>query len=53
MIFDCNKEIVPKLKQFTQTRMKIEIIHEYKYLGLIFIHMVTLSHLVKGKETHV
>ena len=30
-----------------------EIIYEYKYLGLIIIHLITLSHLVKGEEMHV
>ena len=53
MIFSYNKR---KLNQeaFYLDKDPIEITHEYKYLGIdFFIHMDTLSHLVKGIESQV
>jgi hypothetical protein len=49
MIFGHNKR---KLNQepFKQYKDQIDITMNTNTLGLIFIHMVTLSHLVKGKE---
>jgi hypothetical protein len=52
MIFGHNKR---KLNQeaFYVDKDRIEITHEYKYIGLISIHMVALSHQVKGEAWHV
>ena len=50
MIFDRNKK-KSNQEAFYLDKDQIEITHEYKYIGIEFIHMVTLSHLVKGEES--
>ena len=52
MVFGCSKR---KLNQeaFYPDKDQIKITHEYKYLGIDFIHIITLSHLVIAKECQV
>ena len=52
MIFGRNNK---KLNQeaFHLDTDQLEITHEYKYLGIVSIHIVTLSHQVKGEELQV
>jgi hypothetical protein len=52
MIFGRNKRKLNQEAYFVD-KDQIKINHEYKSLGIDFIHMVTLSHIVKGKELHV
>ena len=52
MIFNCTKRKLNQ-EEFILYKDPIKIIHEYKYLGIDFIHMNILNHPIKGEETQV
>ena len=52
MIFGCNKRKLFQEAFYLDTN-QLEITPKYKYLSMVPIHMVALSHQVKGEELQV